>query len=98
MNTKDEDVVTTLFVANTHTTLLFFTSDGMAYKLKTWKLPQGGRSARGKALVNILPIKKETSIAAIMPVDQPEEKWEDLQIFFVTSIFNKESKIQENMS
>ena len=85
MNTKDEDVVTTLFVANTHTTLLFFTSNGMAYKLKTWKLPQGGRSARGKAIINILPIEKDTSIAAIMPVDQPEEKWEELQIFFVTS-------------
>ena len=85
MNTKEEDVVTTLFIANTHTPLLFFSSDGMAYKLKTWKLPQGGRNARGKALVNILPIKKETYIAAIMPVDVPEDEWDDLQVFFVTS-------------
>jgi hypothetical protein len=57
MQTKDEDVVTTLFVANTHTQLLFFTTDGMAYKLKTWRLPQGGRTAKGKAIVNILPIQ-----------------------------------------
>ena len=56
MQTKDEDVVTTLFVANTHTQLLFFTTDGMAYKLKTWRLPLGGRTAKGKAVVNILPI------------------------------------------
>ncbi|MGB1095800.1 MAG: DNA gyrase subunit A, partial [Paracoccaceae bacterium] len=56
MQTKDEDVVTTLFVANTHTQLLFFTTDGMAYKLKTWRLPQGARVAKGKAIVNILPI------------------------------------------
>ncbi|MGA1760346.1 MAG: DNA gyrase subunit A, partial [Paracoccaceae bacterium] len=56
MQTKDEDVVTTLFVANTHTQLLFFTTDGMAYKLKTWRLPLGGRTAKGKAIVNILPI------------------------------------------
>ncbi|MGB0735962.1 MAG: DNA gyrase subunit A, partial [Paracoccaceae bacterium] len=71
MQTKDEDVVTTLFVANTHTQLLFFTTDGMAYKLKTWRLPQGGRTAKGKAIVNILPIPTGVSIAAIMPVDVP---------------------------
>ena len=85
MSTKDEDVVTTLFVANTHTQLLFFTTDGMVYKLKTWRLPQGGRTAKGKAVVNILPIPPGVSIAAIMPVDVPEEEWENLQIFFATS-------------
>jgi DNA gyrase subunit A len=85
MQTKDEDVVTTLFVANTHTQLLFFTTDGMAYKLKTWRLPQGGRTAKGKAIVNILPIPTGVSIAAIMPVDVPEEEWENLQIIFATS-------------
>ncbi|NDH74548.1 MAG: DNA gyrase subunit A, partial [Rhodobacteraceae bacterium] len=85
MQTKDEDVVTTLFVANTHTQLLFFTTDGMAYKLKTWRLPQGGRTAKGKAIVNILPIPAGISIAAIMPVDVPEEEWDNLQIIFATS-------------
>ncbi|WP_323768990.1 DNA gyrase subunit A [Antarctobacter sp.] len=85
MATKDDDVVTTLFVANTHTQLLFFTTDGMAYKLKTWRLPLGGRTSKGKAIVNILPIPPGVSIAAIMPVDRPEEDWDDLQIVFATS-------------
>ena len=85
MQTKDEDVVTNLFVANTHTQLLFFTTDGMAYKLKTWRLPQGGRTAKGKAIVNILPIPTGVSIAAIMPVDVPEDDWDNLQIIFATS-------------
>ncbi|WP_299840332.1 DNA gyrase subunit A [uncultured Jannaschia sp.] len=84
MSTKQEDVVTTLFVANTHTPLLFFTTDGMVYKLKTWRLPQGGRTARGKALVNLLPITTGTGIAAIMPVDRDEKDWGDLQVVFAT--------------
>jgi DNA gyrase subunit A len=85
MSTKDDDVVTTLFVANTHTQLLFFTTEGMVYKLKTWRLPQGGRTAKGKAIVNILPIPTGVSIAAIMPVDRDEKYWDDLQIIFATS-------------
>ncbi len=85
MATKEEDVVTTLFVANTHTQLLFFTTDGMVYKLKTWRLPLGNRTAKGKAIVNILPIPTGVSIAAIMPVDRPEEEWDDLQVVFATS-------------
>ncbi len=85
MQTKEDDVVTTLFVANTHTWLLFFTTDGMVYKLKTWRLPLAGRTAKGKAMVNILPITAGVSIAALMPVDVPEEEWETLQIVFATS-------------
>nr|WP_252731075.1 DNA gyrase subunit A [Pacificibacter marinus] len=85
MATKDEDVITTLFVANTHTQLLFFTDDGMAYKLKTWRLPLGGRTAKGKPIVNILPIPTGVGIAAIMPVDRDEVEWDDLQIVFATS-------------
>ncbi|MBL3704492.1 DNA gyrase subunit A [Sulfitobacter sp. BDSS02] len=82
---KEDDVVTTLFVANTHTQLLFFTTEGMVYKLKTWRLPQGGRTSKGKAIVNILPIPTGVSIAAIMPVDRDEKEWDDLQIMFATS-------------
>jgi len=82
---KEDDTVTTLFVANTHTQLLFFTTDGMVYRLKTWRLPLGGRNAKGKAIVNILPIAQGVSIAAIMPVDRPDEEWDDLQIVFATS-------------
>jgi len=85
MATKEEDVITTLFVANTHTQLLFFTTDGMVYKLKTWRLPQGGRTSKGKAIVNILPIPAGVSVAAIMPVDRDEKEWDDLQVVFATS-------------
>ena len=85
MQTKEEDVITTLFVANTHTQLLFFTTDGMVYKLKTWRLPQGSRTSKGKAIVNILPIPTGVSIAAIMPVDRDEKEWDDLQVVFATS-------------
>lgn len=85
MQTKEDDVVTTLFVANTHTPLLFFTTDGMVYKMKTWRLPLAGRTAKGKAMVNILPIVQGVSIAALMPVDVPEAEWENLQIVFATS-------------
>ena len=85
MATKDEDFVTRLFVANTHTALLVFTTEGMVYTLKTWRLPLAGRNARGKAIVNILPIPQGVSVAAILPVDVPEEEWASLQIMFATS-------------
>ena len=84
MATKDDDVVTTLFVANTHTEVLFFTDDGMVYRLKCWRLPLGGRTARGKALVNLLPIEPGTSIAALLPMDAPEEEWDDYQVILAT--------------
>ncbi|MFB9223048.1 DNA gyrase subunit A [Paracoccus cavernae] len=85
MATKEDDLVTTLFVANTHTELLFFTTDGMVYRLKTWRLPLGGRTAKGKAIVNILPIDPGVSIAALMPVDAPEADWDNYQTIFATS-------------
>ena len=85
MATKEDDVVTTLFVANTHTQLLFFTTEGMVYKLKCWRLPLGSRTAKGKAIVNILPIPVGVTVAAIMPVDVPDTDWDDLQVFFATS-------------
>nr|WP_323009730.1 DNA gyrase subunit A [Paracoccus sp. (in: a-proteobacteria)] len=85
MATKEDDVVTTLFVANTHTELLFFTTDGMVYRLKTWRLPLAGRTAKGKAIVNILPISPGVSIAALMPVDAPEADWDGYQVVFATS-------------
>ncbi|HWL56910.1 MAG TPA: DNA gyrase subunit A [Paracoccus sp. (in: a-proteobacteria)] len=85
MATKEDDLVTTLFVANTHTELLFFTTDGMVYRLKTWRLPLAGRTAKGKAIVNILPIQPGVSIAALLPMDAPEKDWEDYQVVFATS-------------
>ncbi|MEI4487326.1 DNA gyrase subunit A [Frigidibacter sp. MR17.14] len=85
MSTKDDDVVTTLFVANTHTQLLFFTTDGMVYSLKCWRLPLGARTTRGKALVNLLPIQTGITVAALLAIDEPKEEWENLQVFFATS-------------
>ncbi|MPL79227.1 DNA gyrase subunit A [bioreactor metagenome] len=85
MATKEDDVVTTLFVANTHTQLLFFTTDGMVYSLKCWRLPLAGRTSKGKAIINILPIPQGVSVASLMPVDAPEEEWGNYQVFFATS-------------
>lgn len=84
MATKEDDVVTTLFVANTHTELLFFTTDGMVYRMKTWRLPLGGRTSKGKAIVNILPIEPGVSIAALLPMDAPEAEWDRYQVIFAT--------------
>ncbi len=71
MATKDEDFVTRLFVANTHTPMLFFSSIGMVYKLKVWRLPASTPQARGKAMINILPLKQGETITTIMPRPAP---------------------------
>ena len=82
MSMKDEDYVTTVFVATTHTPVLFFSSSGMAYKLKVWKLPLGGPNTRGKALVNLLPLQQGETINSIMALPEDEESWKDLDIMF----------------
>ena len=85
ITTKDEDFVTSLHVANTHTQLLVITTDGNAYTLKTWGLPKGGRGGRGKAIVNLLPIESGVSFATVTPVDLPESEWERRYIVLATS-------------
>ncbi len=85
MNTRDEDFVTNIFVGNTHTPVLFFSTTGMAYKLKVWRLPVGTPQNRGKAMVNILPLEQSESIAAVMPIDRDEDDWDNLQVLFATS-------------
>ena len=82
MSMKDDDYVTTVFVASTHTPVLFFSSTGIVYKLKVWKLPIGGANTRGKALVNILPMDKDEQITSIMALPQDEESWKDMDIMF----------------
>ena len=82
MSMKDEDYVTTVFVATTHTPVLFFSSTGMAYKLKVWKLPLGGPNTRGKALVNLLPLDQDETINSIMALPENEEDWANLDIMF----------------
>ena len=84
MAMKDEDYVTTVFVASTHTPVLFFSSTGMAYKLKVWKLPIGGANTRGKALVNLLPLDEGERINSIMALPEDEDAWQDMDIMFAS--------------
>lgn len=85
MKTREEDFVTRLFVANTHTPILFFTSKGMVYQLKCYKLPVASPQAIGKAMVNMLPIAPEETIQTVMPMPQDEASWEKLNILFATA-------------
>jgi DNA gyrase subunit A len=85
MSTKDEDFVANVFVANTHTPMLFFSSIGQVYKLKVYKLPQGTPQARGKAMVNMLPLSEGETITTIMPLPEDETTWNELHIMFATS-------------
>ena len=85
MATRDEDFVTSVFVANTHTPLLMFTSKGMAFNLKVYQLPLGTPTSRGKAMVNILPLKEGETISNIMPMPEDENEWGDLDGVFATS-------------
>src|SRR5690606_25026066 len=84
MSTKEEDFVTRLFVANTHTPMLFFSSTGMVYKLKVWRLPQSTPQARGKAMINILPLEQGEYITTVMPLPEDEESWDSLHVMFAT--------------
>src|SRR3712207_2780229 len=84
MQTRDEDFVTRLFVANTHTPVLFFSSRGQAYKEKVWRLPLAAPNARGKALVNMLPLQEGERITTIMPLPEDEASWERLDVMFAT--------------
>jgi DNA gyrase subunit A len=85
MSTKDEDFVTRLFVANTHTPILFFSSRGIVYKEKVWRLPIGNPQSRGKALINMLPIENGDRITAIMPLPEDEASWGELDVMFATT-------------
>ncbi|MEL7429775.1 MAG: DNA gyrase subunit A, partial [Pseudomonadota bacterium] len=85
MSTRDEDFVTRVFVANTHTPMLFFSTRGIAYKLKVWKLPLAAPQARGKALINILPLQQGETITTIMPLPEDEDAWDNLNIMFATT-------------
>ncbi len=84
MATKDEDFITRLFVANTHQPVLFFTSGGMVYKEKIWRLPEGAPQSKGKALVNMLPLEKGETITSIMALPEDEALWETLDVMFAT--------------
>jgi DNA gyrase subunit A len=85
MQTRDEDFVARLFVASTHTPVLFFSSLGQVYKEKVWRLPLSAPQARGKALVNILPLDQGERITTIMPLPEDEAGWERLDVMFATT-------------
>ena len=85
MQTREEDFVTRLFVASTHAPVLFFSSRGQVYKEKVWRLPQAAPQARGKALINILPLEQGETITTIMPLPEDESTWDRLDVMFATT-------------
>ena len=85
MSTRDEDFVTQVFVVNTHTPVLFFSSTGIVYKLKVYKLPLGSPTSLGKAMINLLPLDKGEAITTLMPLPESEESWSDLSVMFATA-------------
>ena len=85
MSTRDEDFVSNVFVCNTHTPVLFFSSRGIVYRLKVYRLPEGNPQARGKALINLLPLEEGETITTVMPMPEDEESWGDLFILFATA-------------
>ena len=85
MATREEDFVSRIFVANTHTPVLFFSTTGMAYKMKVFRLPQGTPQARGKALVNLLPLDEGETISTLMPLPEDESTWADMFVVFATA-------------
>ncbi|MBL0934103.1 MAG: DNA gyrase subunit A [Rhizobiaceae bacterium] len=85
MSTRDEDFVTRLFVASTHTPILFFSSRGIVYKEKVWRLPIGTPQSRGKFLRNMLPLQEGERITTIMPLPEDEESWGNLDVMFATT-------------
>ena len=85
MQTRDEDFVSRLFVASTHTPVLFFSSRGQVYKEKVWRLPMAAPNARGKAMINILPLEQGERITTIMPLPEDESTWAQLDVMFATT-------------
>jgi len=85
MSTKDEDVVTNLFVTSTHTLVLFFSSAGKVYRLKVWKLPLGGPNAKGRPMIHMLPLDKDETITTVLPLPEDEAAWGRLHVMFATA-------------
>tara|TARA_B100000686_G_scaffold124742_1_gene132213 strand:+ start:739 stop:3345 length:2607 start_codon:yes stop_codon:yes gene_type:complete len=85
IKTRDEDFVVQIFTANSHTPVLFFSTQGLVYKLKAWKIPQGTASSKGKTLFNLLPLKSHHAISSIMPLPENEEQWKKLYVVFATA-------------
>ncbi|MCW2361783.1 MULTISPECIES: DNA gyrase subunit A [Sphingobium] len=85
MATKEEDVVTELFVTSTHTPVLFFSTLGKVYRLKVWRLPEGGPATRGRPMVNLLPLAEGETIQTVLPLPEDENEWAQLHVMFATA-------------
>ncbi len=85
MATKDEDVVTELFVTSTHTPVLFFSTLGRVYRMKVWRLPEGGPATRGRPMVNLLPLAEGETISTVLPLPEDEAEWGALHVMFATA-------------
>ena len=85
MSTKDEDAVTNLFVTSTHTPVLFFSTRGKVYRLKVWRLPEGAPQAKGRPMINLLPLAEGETISAVLPLPEDETEWANLHIMFATA-------------
>jgi DNA gyrase subunit A len=88
MSTRDEDVVTKIFISSTHTPVLFFSSRGMCYREKVWRLPAGTPQSQGKALINLLPIEQDEVITSILPLPEDTSTWGSLELMFATESGN----------
>ncbi|UIJ43687.1 DNA gyrase subunit A [Sphingomonas cannabina] len=85
MATKDEDVVTELFVTSTHTPVLFFSTLGRVYRMKVWRLPEGGANTRGRPMINLLPLANGETISTVLPLPEDENEWGKLHVMFATA-------------
>ena len=85
MTTKDEDAITSVFVTSTHTPVLFFSTAGKVYRLKVYRLPEGGPATRGRPMVNLLPLEPGETISTVLPLPEDEAKWADLHVMFATA-------------
>ena len=85
MSTKDEDVITELFVTSTHTPVLFFSTAGKVYRKKVWRLPEGGANTRGRPMINLLPLAAGETISTVLPLPENEDEWGKLHVMFATA-------------
>ena len=85
ISTREDDFVVQIFTANTHTPVLFFSTQGLVYKIKAHKIPEGTASSKGKSIFNILPLKSHHSISSIMPLPEDENEWKNLMVIFATA-------------
>ncbi|PTQ10212.1 DNA gyrase subunit A [Sphingomonas oleivorans] len=85
MGTKEEDAITALFVTSTHTPVLFFSTHGKVYRLKVWRLPEGAPQARGRPMINLLPLAPGETISTVLPLPEDEKEWSKLHIMFATA-------------